>query len=214
MRGYHVCVYEVDDVPDATLEDMELIGSRTAENSSITVVEILLRKRKNWLKEGKYVRFRGIKKYTKRFVQERYKWFESKIDALEEKEKLISEIAELNHCVLNNNPRKYCVYIVDLHEDVMKNKMFKRENEDCGFIPIRYLYIGQTSESPEKRLDAHINNPKTGSKIVRKNKPELARDLMEIHSKYDLTEREALVLEESLTIELRNKDTRFATYSK
>ena len=209
-----MCVYEVEDVPDNVLGNMEVIGNCTSENSSITVVEILRRKTKNWLRRGKYEKFRGVKKYTKRFVQERYKWFESEIDALEEKERLMSEFVQLKHCVLNNNPRKYCVYIVDLHEDAMENGRFKRANEDCGFIPIRYLYIGQTSNTPEQRLDVHINNPKTGSQIVRENKPQFARDLMEIHTKYDLTKREALVLEESLTIELRNKDTRFATYSK
>ena len=209
-----MCVYEVEDVPDHIIENKELIGDCTSENSSITVVELLRRKRKNWLRGGKYEKFTGVKEYTKRFVQEHCKWFPREIDALEEKERLMSKFVQLNHCVLNNNPRNCCVYIVDLHEDAMKTGPFKRANEDCGFDPIRYLYIGQTSKTPEQRLDVHINNPVTGSPIVRENKPELARDLMEIHSKYDLTKREALVLEESLTIELRNKDTRFATYSK
>jgi len=75
------------------------------------------------------------------------------------------------------------------------------------------ICIGQTQKTPEKRFHAHKNNS-SGSKIVKEYGIELARDLMEIHSQYNLTKRKSLILEASLTIELRNKDTRFATYSK
>jgi hypothetical protein len=214
MAGHHLCVIEIDDVPDSSLKNKQLIGTRTSEISTIIVVELLSRKKKNWLKKGHTNKFRGLLKHTKSFVQEHYKWYETEIEALEAKEKLIFKFAESNLCVLNNIPKEYCVYIVDLQEKVMdKVKRFREANQDCGYDPIRYLYIGQTQKTPEKRFHAHKNNS-SGSKIVKEYGIELARDLMEIHSQYNLTKRKSLILEASLTIELRNKGTRFATYSK
>ena len=214
MAGHHLCVVEIDEVPDSSLKNKQLIGTRTNEISRIIVVEILSRKKKNRLKKGHTTKFRGLLKYTQRFVQEHYKWYETEIEALEAKEKLISKFVESNLCVLNNNPKEYCVYIVNLQENVVdKVKRFREANQDCGYDPIRFLYIGQTQKTPEKRFHAHKNNP-SGSKIVKEFGIELARDLMVIHSQYNLTKREALILEASLTIELRNKNTRFATYSK
>jgi len=214
MAGHHLCVVEINDVPDSSLKNKQLIGNRTRERSGIIVVEILSMKKKNRLKKGNTTKFRGPLKYTKKYIQEHYKWYPTEIEALEAKEKLISKFVESNLCVLNNNPKEYCVYIVDLEENVVdKVKRFREANQDCGYDPIRYLYIGQTKKTPEKRFHAHKNNP-SGSEIVKEFGIELARDLMEIHSQYNLTKRDALILEATLTIELRNKDTRFATYSK
>ena len=214
MAGHHLCVVEVDDVPDSSLKNKEIIGNRTNDNSGIIIVEILSMKKKNRLKKGNATRFRGLLKYTKNYLQEYHKWYATEIEALEAKEILISEFVESNFCVLNNNPEEYCVYIVDLEEDVLdKVKRFREANQDCDYDPIRFLYIGQTQKTPEKRFHAH-KNESSGSKIVKQHGIKLAQDLMGIHSQYNLTKREALILEASLTIELRNKDTGFATYSR
>ena len=214
MAGHHLCVVEVDDVPDSSLKNKEIIGNRTNDNSGIIIVEILSMKKKNRLKKGNTTRFRGLLKYTKNYLQEYHKWYANEIEALEAKEILISKFVESNLCVLNNNPEEYCVYIVDLEETVMdKVKRFREANQDCDYDPIRFLYIGQTQKTPEKRFHAH-KNESSGSKIVKQHGIKLAQDLMGIHSQYNLTKREALILEASLTIELRNKDTGFATYSR
>ena len=214
MAGHHLCVVEVDDVPDSSLKNKEIIGNRTNDNSGIIIVEILSMKKKNRLKKGNNTRFRGLLKYTKNYLQEYHKWYATEIEALEAKEILISKFVKSNLCVLNNNPEEYCVYIVDLEETVMdKVKRFREANQDCDYDPIRFLYIGQTQKTPEKRFHAH-KNESSGSKIVKQHGIKLAQDLMGIHSQYNLTKREALILEASLTIELRNKDTGFATYSR
>ena len=214
MAGHHLCVVEVADVPDSIMENKQLMGNCASEGSGTIVVEILNMKRKNWLKKGKFAKFKGLLKYTRTFLEEHHKWFPTKIEALEAKEALISKFVESDLCVLNNNPREHCVYIVDLEETVWDGvKRFREANQDCGYDPVRYLYVGQTTQSPEKRFHAHKNKP-SGSSIVEEYGIGLARDLMETHSQYDLTEREALALEASLTIDLRNKDTGFATYSK
>lgn len=214
MAGHHLCVVEIGDVPDSSLRNKELIGNTSNASSGIIVVEILSMKKKNRLKKGNTARFRGLLKYTKKYLHEYHKWYATEIEALEAKEILISKFVESNLCVLNNNPEEYCVYIVDLEEDVLhKVKRFREANQDCEYDPIRFLYIGQTQKTPEKRFHAHKNET-SGSNIVKKYGIELARDLMEIHSQYNLTKRKALLLEASLTIELRNKNTRFATYSK
>ena len=214
MAGHHLCVVEINDVPDSILKNKQLIGNCASERSGIIVIEILNMKRKNWLKKGTFTKFRGLLKYTKKYLQEYYKWYPNEIEALEAKEILISKFVESSLCVLNNNLKDYCVYIVDLEETVVDEvKRFREANQDCGYDPVRYLYIGQTGENPEKRFHAHKNNS-SGSNIVKIFGIELARDLMEIYSQYNLTKREALMLEASLTIELRNKDTRFKTYSK
>lgn len=214
MAGHHLCVVEIDDVPDSILKNKQFIGNCTSEKSGKIVIEILNMKRKNWLKKGELTKFRGLLKYTKKYLQEYYKWYPTEIEVLEAKEKLISKFVESNFCVLNNNPKEHCVYIIDLDEAVVDDvKRFREANQDCKYDPVRYLYIGQTGETPEKRFHAHKNNS-SGSKIVKEFGIELARDLIEIHSQYNLSKREALMLEASLTIELRNNDTRFATYSK
>jgi len=214
MGGHHLCVVEVDDVPDSSLKNKEIIGNRTNDNSGIIIVEILSMKKKNRLKKGNTTRFRGLLKYTKNYLQEYHKWYATEIEALEAKEILISKFVEANLCVLNNNLEEYCVYIVDLQETVMDEvKRFREANQDCDYDLIRFLYIGQTQKTPEKRFHAH-KNESSGSRIVRQHGNKLAQDLMGIHSQYNLTKREALILEASLTIELRNKDTGFATYSR
>ena len=213
MAGHHVCVVELCNVPKSYLEKKHFIGNISEIYSSIIVVEILKKKRKDWLIKGHFQKFSAPLKYTNKFLDEHKKWYEHEIDALEAKERLMVEFSEMGFCVLDNNEKKHCVYIVDLDERVKNVSSFKKANKDCGYEPERYLYIGQTSESPKIRFQKHKTRS-SGSNIVKEHGLKLAEDLMAIHSQYGLTKLESLNLEKSLTTMLRNETTKFATYSK
>ena len=210
--GFHLCVAELKDVPESRLESMES-SQLEGESDSIYVVEILSRRKKNWLRDSNYSRFRGRLQFTYRYHQDHHKWFETEIAALKAKEIKMDELENQGHNVLQNNPNTYSVYLVDLDSAAMDVPRFNSQNQDLGYTPVRYLYIGQTNLMVEERYEAHKTRP-SGSNIVRDHGIGLAEDLIEEYGQSNLTKVESLELEAALSQNLRNPSTRFATYSK
>ena len=211
--GFHLCVVELRDVPESSLMKWSFSSPLVDDTVSIFVVEILSRKRKNWLKNSNFSRFKGRLEFTHHFHQEHYKWFGNEIEALKAKEKKMFELENQGHIVLQNNPRTYCVYLVDLEAEAMDVGRFRNENQELGYTPVRYLYIGQTELTAEERYRRHKTRP-SGSTIVREHGIALDEDLIEEYGRSNLTKCESLELEAALTQQLRNSSTKFATYSR
>ena len=104
-RGYFLCVVEVGDVPESSLENSRYrISYEKNPNSGIFfIVEILGRKRKNWLKNSHFSRFRGLLRYTTKYHEKHTRWFKKKGDAVEAKNQKIKQLKKLKINILESD---------------------------------------------------------------------------------------------------------------
>ena len=103
--GYHLCVVEVKDIPESSLENSRYrISYEKKPNSGVFfIVEILGMKRKNWLKNSHFSRFRGLLKYTTNYHEKHTRWFKKKADATVAKNLKIKELKKLEINILESD---------------------------------------------------------------------------------------------------------------
>ena len=105
---------------------------------------------------------------------------------------------------------KYRVYVIELNRKVFNdNTRFRKANPQFNPV-LDCLYVGMTSKSPQERFDQHIGGHinekghKLASKIVQRYGKFLRPSLYN-HLEPVKTRKEALDLEEKLTLELRRQ---------
>ena len=106
-------------------------------------------------------------------------------------------------------PTAYTVYVVELSRKVFsEHRRFREANPQYNGV-LECLYVGQTSKSPQERLQQH----KTGARSDKGHK--LSSDIVRKYGRYlrpslyqnigPLSRKEALEVEEGLALELRRK---------
>lgn len=105
---------------------------------------------------------------------------------------------------------QYCIYVIELHKRVFtENAKFRLANPQFNGV-LECLYVGMTSKTPKERFLQH----KTGHRNKKGYK--LSSNIVEKYGSYlrpslynhiqPLTSRaEALIMEETLALELRRK---------
>jgi hypothetical protein len=102
----------------------------------------------------------------------------------------------------------YCVYVIELNRKVFnENARFRTANPQFNPV-LECLYVGMTSKTPKERFEQHVSGHvnekghKLASKLVQKYGIFLRPSL---YSHLDIvkTKKEALALEQKLTLELR-----------
>ena len=115
--------------------------------------------------------------------------------AVETRDQLIRRLRSKGYTV-NRNPTAYRTYVIDLHDPNKKD------------VGKGYIYVGQTSKTPEVRLREHLTGAVSekginlSSRVVRRFGVELNRTLMT--QRIYLTKRQAEKAERRLAERLRN----------
>lgn len=111
---------------------------------------------------------------------------------------------------------KYRVYVIELNRKVFNdNSRFRKANPQFNPV-LECLYVGMTSKTPQERFEQHVTGHindrghKLASKLVQRYGKFLRPSL---YSQFDpvKTKKEALALEQELTLELRRQ--RYAVWS-
>ena len=110
----------------------------------------------------------------------------------------------------------YHVYVIELNRKVFnENARFRKANPQFNPV-LDCVYVGMTSKTPKERFEQHIKGHiskrgyKLASKLVQKYGTFLRPSLYN-HLEPVKTKKEALALEEKLTLELRRQ--RYAVWS-
>ncbi len=111
---------------------------------------------------------------------------------------------------------KYQVYVIELNRKVFnESARFRKANPQFNPV-LECLYVGMSSKDPKERFEQHIKGHtskrghKLASKLVQKYGSFLRPSLYS-HLEPVRTKKEALELEEKLTLELRRQ--RYAVWS-
>jgi len=110
----------------------------------------------------------------------------------------------------------YRIYVIELNRRVFnENTRFRKANPQFNPV-LECLYVGMTSKTPKERYEQHVNGSlskrghKLASSIVKKYGSFLRPSLYN-HLEPVKTKKEALALEEKLTLELKRQ--RYAVWS-
>lgn len=106
---------------------------------------------------------------------------------------------------------RYYVYVIELSKKVFtENKKFREANPQFNGV-LQCLYVGMTSKTPAERFNQHkegyINKKghKISANIVQKYGSYLRPSLYQHFNVNPMTQEQALLLEEKLSLELRRK---------
>ena len=141
-----------------------------------------------------------VRNYGERIVPE-YRTSHSRWwGVLSKREKLAAELREARWCVLNPDPKlTHSVYVVELDEAVKELPQVAKINPNADGS-MTALYVGQTSLTPDKRLQQHLRGVHA-STYVRRFGVRLA--LQHLRLANPMSERESFLEENGLAKTLR-----------